>query len=92
MNIGEIRTRIHQLLLRPVITLHCPAKNRAKLGAMMDALLDDETRHIAYTAKLIDNFARGSSRIAITNLFSRRLSDFNDITLDEVGQQSFDGA
>ena len=92
MNIGEIRTRIHQLMLRPVITLHCPANNRAKLGAMMDALLDDETRHIAYTAKIINDFADRSSRTAISNLFSRRLSDFNDITLEEVGQKSFDGA
>jgi len=91
MNIGEIRTRIHQLMLRPVITLHCPASNRAKLGAMMDALLDDETRHIAYTAQIIDDFAARDSATAITNLFSRRLADFNDITLEEVGQQSFDG-
>jgi hypothetical protein len=72
--------------------LHCPSNNRAKLGAMMDALLDDETRHIAYTAKIIDDFAGRGSHTAITNLFSRRLSDFNDITLEEVGQKSFDGA
>ena len=91
MNIGEIRTRIHQLMLRPVITLHCPIGNRAKLGAMMDALLDDETRHIAYTAQIIDEFAHRGSAIAIANLFSRRLADFNDITLEEVGQRSFDG-
>jgi len=91
MNIGEIRTRIHQLMLRPVITLHCPRGNRAKLGAMMDALLDDETRHIAYTAQIIDDFAAKGSATAVTNLFSRRLADFNDITLEEVGQRSFDG-
>jgi hypothetical protein len=78
-------------MLRPVITLHCPTGNRAKLGAMMNALLDDETRHIAYTAQIIDDFAAKGSATAIANLFSRRLADFNDITLEEVGQQSFDG-
>ncbi len=54
MNIGEVRTRIHQLLLRPVITAYCSFGKREKLARILDSLLDDETRHVEYTARLIN--------------------------------------
>ncbi len=90
MNIGEIRTRIHQLLLRPVITLHCPTSSRPKLTRILDSILQDETKHIRYTARLIEAAAESGRRTFIARTMNYRMAEFNDITLQEVGQPSFD--
>lgn len=88
MNVGEIRTLIHQLLMRPVLTQHCPAANLAKLDALLDSIAEDEAKHIAYTARLIE--ARCSANAGqIQGLFVRRLAEFNDITLQEAGVADF---
>jgi hypothetical protein len=91
MNIGEIRTRIHQLLLRPVITTHCPPEGRAKLQRVLDSLLGDETRHIEYTARLIEKAMKESAGF-VRRTMRQRLDEFNQITLEEVGELSFEGA
>ena len=89
MNIGEIRTRIHQLLLRPVIRLHCPSYNQNRLNNLLDSLLDDETRHIEYTAQLIElAYTKDPEFVRATML--RRMADFNEITLAEVGGSTFE--
>jgi hypothetical protein len=91
MNIGEIRTRIHQLLLRPVIEAYCPAAKRARLHATLDVLVHDETRHIDYTARILDRaMTRGKGKW-IQSVFRARLEEFNAITLTEVGVDSFVG-
>jgi len=92
MNIGEIRTRIHQLLLRPVITAHCPPEGRAKLQRILDSLLGDETRHIEYTARLIEKAMTEKSVGFVRQTMKERLAEFNRITLEEVGELSFEGA
>jgi hypothetical protein len=91
MNIGEIRTRIHQLLLRPVIQAHCPSESRNKLKRVLDSLLLDETRHIEYTARLVEQAFAGGYSDFIQRTTSRRLDEFNEITLQEVGGLVFDG-
>ena len=58
MNIGEVRTLIHQMLMGPVIVLHSPPNCRRRMQALMDGLGRDERLHIGYTAKLIDAAAR----------------------------------
>jgi hypothetical protein len=42
MNIGEIRTEIHQHLLRPVILAHCPLAERSWIAHALDAWLRDD--------------------------------------------------
>jgi len=91
MNIGEIRTRIHQQLLRPVILAHCPPAERALISHSLDALLADETRHIAYTAELIEQHFRSGHEEFIRLTMEKRLAQFNEITLNEVGALIFDG-
>jgi hypothetical protein len=92
MNIGEIRTRIHQLLLRPVITAHCPPENRRQLARVLDSLLKDETSHIEYTARLIERAANEGHIEFVQSTFEKRLAEFNQITLHEVGESQFEGA
>jgi hypothetical protein len=91
MNIGEIRTRIHQQLLRPVILAHCPLSERAAIAKALGALLADETRHIAYTADLIEQHSKAGHDDFIRFTMERRLAQFNEITLNEVGALIFDG-
>lgn len=91
MNIGEVRTRVHQLLLMPVIQAHCSSDKRtqARLQGVLKSILDDETRHIRYTAELIEE-GMARNRGYVRDLLYHRLQEFNQITLDEVGESSFD--
>ncbi len=91
MNIGEIRTRIHQLLLRPMIVAHCPEDRQHRLIRVLDSLLDDETRHVQYTARLIEKAAQGGRAESIRTMLAARLNDFNAITLDETAAEQFVG-
>jgi hypothetical protein len=91
MNIGEIRTRIHQLLLRPMVHAHATEEARPILQRVLDALLLDETRHIAYTAKLIEAAAVGGKRSYVESVMLQRVHDFNVITIREVGAELFAG-
>lgn len=88
MNVGEIRTLIHQLLMRPVLTRHCPRDNLARLEALLDSIAADEAKHITYTARLIETRCR-THPDAIQTLFVERLAEFNEITLQEAGVPSF---
>jgi len=89
MNIGEVRTLIHQMLMGPVIVLHSPANCRRRMQALMDGLGRDERIHIGYTAKLIDAAAKKNPRL-IYALMERRVRDFNQLTLEEIGIRDVD--
>jgi hypothetical protein len=90
MNVAEIRTRIHHLLQRPMLLAHCAVERRDRLCGILDALLLDETRHIAYTAALIEGFARRDGAGFVNRLMQERLSDFNAITREELGRNVFE--
>jgi hypothetical protein len=90
MNIAEIRTRIHHLLQRPMLLAHCAADRRSQLTRILDALLFDETRHIAYTAALIEEFAWNGEADRVKQLMQERLSEFNTITEEELGRNVFE--
>lgn len=93
MNIGEIRTRINQLLLRPVAHAYCGTQDdHSKLQRVLDRLMRDETRHIHYTANILEDFSRKGKAPLISELMIQRMDDFNRITLQEVGQGLFDGS
>jgi hypothetical protein len=53
-------------------------------------LLADETRHIAYTATLIEEFARTGGAQEMQRLMQERLSDFNALTLEDLGRGVFE--
>jgi len=89
MNIGEVRTLIHQMLMGPVIVLHSPVNCRRRMQALMNGLGRDERVHIGYTAKLIDAAAKEEPRL-IYRLIERRVRDFNKLTLSEIGVRDVD--
>ena len=90
MNIAEIRTRVHHLLQRPMLLGYCAPERRERLERFLDVLLADETRHIAYTAALIDEFARAGEAESVNRLMQERVSDFNAITLNDLGRHVFE--
>jgi hypothetical protein len=89
MNIAEIRTLIHHMLQRPMLLGHCATDRQYRLISILDALLADETRHIAYTGSLIETFARNGDAQLVTRLMQERLADFNAITQNELTQNLF---
>jgi hypothetical protein len=91
MNIAEIRTRIHHILQRPVLMKYCKAERRERVRRILDSLLLDETRHVAYTARLIEREARETGA-DVVGLMRERVKDFNAITDDEVGRRTLRAA
>lgn len=89
MNIGEIRTLIHQMLMRPILYLHCVVDNQTKLSKLLDSLRSDEAMHIKYTAELIESAASADAPL-VRSIMMQRMSDFNKITLSDVGEGSYD--
>lgn len=92
MNIGEIRTRVNQTLMRPALLGYAVEDHQAAIGKVMDRLLADETAHIAYTARLLEGVMSAGKGAFIRDTFKKRLSQFNDITQHEVGgDEEFEG-
>jgi len=90
MNIAEIRTTIHHLMQRSALAVHSSVKNRDGIKMILDALLHDELRHVAYTAGLIERLAQSATPPDLLSLFRKRLRDFNEITSEELGNRAFD--
>jgi len=84
INIGEIRTRINQLILRPVILAHTPAESRSKVATIVDNLLDEECQHIAYTAALLERYAGDAGAHFFRTTYVHRFQRFNHRTLCEL--------
>lgn len=86
MNLGEIRTRVHISMIAPLIAAFTPVANRQKVEKLLASLVDDETSHIAYTAKHLEAMSDRIGAEAIARLFSRRLRDLHQYTLDETAE------
>ena len=89
MNVAEIRTTIHHLMQRPALAAHSTAETVVTMRPILDSLLRDELKHIAYTARLIEGRAAHYER-PLAELFRSRLHDFNQITNEELGEHVFD--
>jgi hypothetical protein len=91
MNIAEIRTLVHHRLQRPMLLGHCPPERRRRLARLHDRLRLDEVRHIAYTAALIEESADRGEGGAVKRLMQERMSDFNAITKEDLGENVLEG-
>jgi len=90
MNIAEIRTLVHHLLQRPVLLGYCAPERRRRLARVLDSLRRDEIGHIAYTAALIEEFARRGEAGVVNRLMQERMSDFNALTNQDLGRNVFE--
>ena len=92
MNMGEIRTRINQLMLEPVLLAHCHPAGRPRISRMLNSIISDETKHISYTAVLIEKAVQSGHKTVVRDIMFGRLSQFCDLTLEEVGVGTFEGS
>jgi hypothetical protein len=90
MNIAEIRTTIHHLLQRPMLRAYCPKDAYPRLKRLLQGLLRDEIKHVAYTAELIEAHAQQLGADEVSQLFRQRLRDFNEVTLSELENRVFE--
>lgn len=85
INIGEIRTRINQLLLAPMLIAHAPSENRHLVEAIMSKLLRDEQQHIAYTAGILNSFCESTSHGDwVQKIYLHRFQRFNQKTICDL--------
>jgi hypothetical protein len=89
VNLGEFRTRIHQLLMRPVAEAICSAQNRPKLDKLLNILAIEEVSHLRYTAQLLESWSKEGNEDLINGLLLKRVQQFNGITMSEIGSQQF---
>jgi len=82
LNIVEIRTRHHLRLLAPMYYSLAPACNKGRVERILNGLARDETSHIGYTAKLIDDWANDCNMERLKSLYKCRLHDYNQHTLE----------
>jgi hypothetical protein len=87
INLGEVRTRIHQQLLEPVLEAYCLDENKEMLCRTLCKLAGDECCHIQYTASRIGALAKEFKSSDVESLFFRRVSEFNQYTERELGRQ-----
>ena len=92
MNMGEIRTRINQLMLEPVLLAHTTPRDEPKVRRMLSSIINDETKHIYYTAALIEQAARAGQQKLVRDITFWRMEQFCRMTRDEVGAGVFEGS
>ncbi|HEU4412497.1 MAG TPA: hypothetical protein VFS43_45060 [Polyangiaceae bacterium] len=92
MNIGEIRTRVHQLLPWPAVLEHCPPEHLKKVRGLISTLLRDETRHIAYTAQILEQAIAAGRASSVRDRMAERFEQFCDLTRTELGGARFEGS
>ncbi|MBZ4418452.1 hypothetical protein [Myxococcus sp. RHSTA-1-4] len=90
MNVAEIRTMVNQMLARPVLLTYCPEESKERLTRMLDRLMWDETRHVGYTARLIDEALATGDGDFIRDIAPTRIVQLNELTLEEVGRARTD--
>jgi hypothetical protein len=83
INLGELRTFVNQLLMRPVVEIVADGlEQNSAVMTTIDELLADELAHIVYSGRLLE---AALARPETVPLVSRRLRDFEQYTLDELG-------
>jgi hypothetical protein len=85
MNIGEIRTLVNQMLMRPVIEVVAPRATNRQALKLIDSLGDDELSHVAYTADLVEELSKFAN---VDDLMQKRTAEFAQITCREIGAAS----
>lgn len=87
INLGEFRTRVHQLLMTPVLECIC-STNLIKLEALLGVIAKDELNHLYYTAEIIDDWIGFGNLTKSMAILAKRLRQFNDLTIRELGTQA----
>jgi len=90
INIGEVRTRINQLVIEPVLVEHAPLPDREKVRSIARKLLADEQQHIAYTAMHLEALSSSGMTDSLRTTYAHRFARFNHRTLCELRGDTVD--
>lgn len=90
MNIAEVRTTIHHIMQREALLSYCPPENRDRMIKTLEALMQDELSHVAYTGALIEKLSNDYGIAKTKELYRKRIEDFNGVTLSELENKIFD--
>lgn len=90
INIGEIRTRINQLILRSVLVAHAPLAQQMRARQIICNLLRDEQKHIAYTAEILESFVLNGHGEFFDDIYLHRFCRFNERTVRELNGSGVD--
>ena len=80
MNMVEIRTRTNINLLSPILLSLCPEEHRNQVEEILISLSYDESRHIGYTAELLNDWAESGYSEIILQLYNKRLEQFSALS------------
>lgn len=89
LNIVEIRTRHHLHLLAPMYFSLTPDQNRHQVERILNGLAVDETSHVTYTAKIINDLVSEENMKWAVGIFACRLEDYNQHTLDHCDYKKY---
>lgn len=87
VHLTEIRALVLQYLLRSVIEVYAPASSKTRIGMFCGSLIRDEARHIDYTASIFEALANEGHADLLTDLFEKRVREFNDLTMVELERE-----
>jgi len=82
LNIVEMRTRIHLHFLAPNYYNMAPACSQPKVERILNSLDADETRHMCYTARLIEQMVDKCEIERMAGIYACRLGDYHRHSLD----------
>lgn len=88
LNLEELRAAARLVLLRDAIARYASGERLARAAERVDALLRDELRHVAYTARLIEDGARAEER-PLAELLCTGLRDYNRATSEDALDYSY---
>jgi hypothetical protein len=77
--------------MRPVLLAAAPDNAKDRVMRILDSLMNDETTHVMYTARLVENALQAGMEEYVSDVMVTRLNEFNELTLREVGERSFIG-
>ena len=84
INLLEIRALVLQLLLRPVLRAYGEPKDVAKVTRMSDQFIEDETRHIAYSAYCIEKYVEQGNRAWVRERLIQHQKFTNQFCLEGI--------
>lgn len=87
INLGEIRTRVHQRLMQPCLLMLCPLEKRHSLSSLIDRLAADELSHVAYTTAVLDKLTEHMADDTLQKTCTQWATHFSHYTSTELGSQ-----
>ena len=92
VNLFETKALILAQLLKPVVVAYAPATVASKVSKMMDIIIDDESRHIFYTARELERLATSFESEKAWQALADFQQTMNEVTDGELEREALASA